>query len=119
MACRVPKKNLRTRRQYGKYALVELAELNQHPLNQAALVRLQQLHLPHDPKSIHLLTLASAGHPNDRQKLELHHWNRSLRNQYYALAHLSGHLTPEQVRQLHPSQVLALVSRHLQDKFRE
>jgi hypothetical protein len=42
-----------------------IKELNEHPLNQAALERLSKEHGDTDPRLIHLLSLAYLGMPDD------------------------------------------------------
>lgn len=84
--------------------LKAVAELNRHPLNQAALARLRAERAVEEPNRIHLLSLALAGlvdaegespdpHSPELQTLETA--SQTVATQRGALRHLAEDLAPE------------------------
>lgn len=87
--------------------LKAVAELNRHPLNQAALARLRAERAVEEPHRIHLLSLAFAGlvdaegespdpHSPELQTLETA--SQTVATQRGALRHLADELTPENLQ---------------------
>jgi hypothetical protein len=92
----------------------EIHRLNQHPLNQAALRRLNKEGRGWLPDLMHLLALVWQGLPEDLEGdspegLTIAAWSRTARHQGAAIVELEGSLDPEDVEQLPLAAIAELV----------